>query len=354
MTARYGVNAISMGCIPYDDDTASLYHVSAPRSLHDDQVQGAALEEAFRLLFDAVKEMKDKAPMFKTILNNLNDTLEYLEPLITEFNMPEEEATKFQLEMKKGAELVRKCSEVHRSNFCIKNRYTAKLRKLDKILKKLLNDPPQLPSITVRLDAPLTDLKEKLLNKNGTSIVIVTAPGGCGKTLLAQTFCRDGHVREKFKSNIFFVTVSKTPPSLILVVQELYKYKMNMVPLLQNEADAAKRLKQFLKRLKSRPILMVLDDVWPEAESLIKKFVFKIRDYKILITSRYELPKFAPPYHLSPLNDEDAMTLFRHSACWEDGEPGIPDYIVKKVYGQSAISTKHICIFFLSKWKWNE
>nr|XP_048327580.1 probable disease resistance protein At5g66900 [Ziziphus jujuba var. spinosa] len=76
---------------------------------------------------------------------------------------------------------------------------------------------------------------------------------------------------------------------------------------------------------------MVLDDVWPEAESLIKKFVFKIRDYKILITSRYELPKFAPPYHLSPLNDEDAMTLFRHSACWEDGEPGIPDYIVKKM-----------------------
>ncbi|KAH7532554.1 hypothetical protein FEM48_Zijuj04G0032700 [Ziziphus jujuba var. spinosa] len=347
--------------------------------------------KALGSLYDAVMEVKGNNAIFEPTRNKLEEKLVKLKPLIKEVNQlskllhqTDDQAADLESEIKEGEKLVRECSKVSSWNIYKKKGYAPKLQELDKTLKNLIRycytareskemllwvrnmtagngvnaismgcipyhddtaslyhvSAPgsrhddqvqaQLPSITVGLAAPLIDLKKKLLNENGTSMVIVTAPGGCGKTLLAQTFCRDGHVREKFKSNIFFVTVSKTPPSLILVVQELYKYKMNMVPVLQNEADAAKRLKQFLKRLKPTPILMVLDDVWPGAESLIKMFVFKIRDYKILITSRYELPKFAPPYHLSPLNDEDAMTLFRHSACWEDGEPGIPDYIVKK------------------------
>lgn len=108
------------------------------------------------------------------------------------------------------------------------------------------------------------------------------------------------------------------------------------MPLLHNEVVAVNHLKQLLNRLGPSPILMVLDDVWPGSESLVEKFVIKIPGYKILMTSRSELPISASPYHLKPLNDEDAMTLFRHWACWEDLSPDIPDDILKRVCMSSA------------------
>ena len=80
------------------------------------------------------------------------------------------------------------------------------------------------------------------------------------------------------------------------------------------------------------PILLVLDDVWAGAESLLHKFVFQIPEYKILVTSRYEFPSFGSTYNLPLLKDEDAMTLFRHSSFLPDGSSYMPDEdIVKKV-----------------------
>ncbi|XP_048322717.2 probable disease resistance protein At5g66900 [Ziziphus jujuba] len=351
---------------------------------------GAAIGAAFGALFNVVKEIIDKNLMFKPMLKSLQATLNSLEPLITQIkkynddlDLPEGETTDFKLEMENGAELVRKCCKVNRFNICFKPHFTDKLIHLDDTLKRLIfiltvqgvrdfkknltltqdihsvivrdgsssnrlvynqidvptisscDVPDDLPSLIVGLDKPLNELKTRLLN-NGAPLLVVNGMGGVGKTLLAQKFCHDDEVKEKFKSNIFFVCVSKTPPTLNLIVQQLYKHTEDEVPDLPNEAVAVRYLKQLLNKLSPSPILLVLDDVWPGSESLIQNFVVQIKEYKILVTSRSQLPgfgppNFAPPYHLNPLNDKDAMTLFRFWACLEDGSSHIPYDIVKQM-----------------------
>ena len=57
--------------------------------------------------------------------------------------------------------------------------------------------PPELPQdiYIVGLDTPLMDLKKKLLEDDGPSVLVLTAPGGCGKTTLATMFCDDEQVK---------------------------------------------------------------------------------------------------------------------------------------------------------------
>ncbi|XP_024177890.2 probable disease resistance protein At5g66900 [Rosa chinensis] len=69
---------------------------------------------------------------------------------------------------------------------------------------------PELPTLTVGLDGPLNELKMKLFN-NGVSMVVLTAPGGCGKTTLATKFCQDEQVqgsREGCKGFPLAITVA--------------------------------------------------------------------------------------------------------------------------------------------------
>lgn len=80
------------------------------------------------------------------------------------------------------------------------------------------------------------------------------------------------------------------------------------------------------------PILLVLDDVWSGAESLIEKFQFPIKGYKILVTSRSVFPRFNCTYSLTALNSEDATRLFREAAALQDEEAHIPSEIVEKVH----------------------
>ena len=84
----------------------------------------------------------------------------------------------------------------------------------------------------------------------------------------------------------------------------------------------------------TNPILLILDDVWSGSESLVHKLKFTLPDYKILVTSRFAFPRFDFTYRLKPLNDDDAMTLFHHSAFLQNGNPYIPDDLVNKVLYQ--------------------
>ena len=85
----------------------------------------------------------------------------------------------------------------------------------------------------------------------------------------------------------------------------------------------------------TNPILLILDDVWSGSESLVHKLKFTLPDYKILVTSRFAFPGFDFTYRLKPLNDDDARTLFHHSAFLQNGNHYIPDDLVNKVLYQS-------------------
>ncbi|KAG6729328.1 hypothetical protein I3842_01G022700 [Carya illinoinensis] len=191
---------------------------------------------------------------------------------------------------------------------------------------------PRFRDFVIGLDVPLMELKIQLL-KVEVSMLVLTAPGGCGKTTLVKMLDHDDHIKGIFKENIFFVPVSKTP-NLKVIIQKLLD-KDDRLPAFQSDEDAIDQLEQMLPVLvkKNKPILLILDDVWSGSESLLKKFAFRLPNYKILVTSRTAFPRFSFTYKLKPLNDDDAMELFRHSAGLQDGSSSyIPDgEMVKKI-----------------------
>ena len=127
-----------------------------------------------------------------------------------------------------------------------------------------------------------------------------------------------------FGDDILFVNVSETP-NVKVIVQNLFNYKdMQPESQIQSDEDAIEQLSQLLNRIGSYIILLILDDVQLGSESLPEKFKLDILDYKILVTSRTAFPRFKFTYHLEPLNDKDAMTLFRHSASLKEGSSYIP------------------------------
>ncbi|KAK9948817.1 hypothetical protein M0R45_004379 [Rubus argutus] len=188
---------------------------------------------------------------------------------------------------------------------------------------------PELPTLTVGLDRPLKELKTLLLN-DGVSMVVLSAPGGCGKTTLATKFFQDEQVQDKFKNNMFFVTVSKTP-NFVLIVQELYQRKGYQAPTFPDDKTAVNCLRTFLKDEGQNPLLLILDDVWSGSDSVLEKFDFKMPNYKILVTSRSPFPGFGSPYLLQPLDFDNAMELFHHSASLGDRSSHIAPDISRQI-----------------------
>ena len=132
--------------------------------------------------------------------------------------------------------------------------------------------------------------------------------------------------------NIFFVNVSKTP-NLKVIVKNLFIYNVDECPEFQSDEDAINQLEQLLNQI-GLPILLILDDVWPESESLIDKFKFNIPNYKIVVTSRKAFSRFKFTFKLNPLDHEDAMRLFCHSASMQDGSSYILEEDMEKVLCQ--------------------
>uniref|UniRef100_A0A5B7C9B9 RPW8 domain-containing protein n=1 Tax=Davidia involucrata TaxID=16924 RepID=A0A5B7C9B9_DAVIN len=345
-----------------------------------DAVLGAAVGE----LLKAVLDVKDKAVKFKSILKNLASTLESIKPVFDDIekldkvlDRPPEETNTFTDRLKEAEKLVLKCSKIKWWNYCKKSDYAKKLIELEQSLLKFfqmevqalismhsrkilvvvnelnvkmeqmsssrrnggqVSEPrlflgscgvPGVSDLIVGLDVPLKELKLQLL-KDGVSVVVLSAPGGCGKTTLAKLLCHDNEIKGIFGENIFFLTVSKKP-NLKVIVQKVFQHKGYTVHEFQNDDDAITQLGNLLEQIKPDPVLLVLDDVWSGSESLVQNFMFKMPGYKILVTSRSEFPRFGSTYKLKLLNDEDAMTLFCNSAFPQDGSSSVPDHLVNEI-----------------------
>lgn len=78
-----------------------------------------------------------------------------------------------------------------------------KLDRMFSILKKGSGggycDVPGLPDLIVGLDEPLKELKRMVL-KTDASVVVLSAPGGCGKTTLAKMMCKDKEIQGIYSS----------------------------------------------------------------------------------------------------------------------------------------------------------
>ncbi|TKY55751.1 disease resistance protein [Spatholobus suberectus] len=338
-----------------------------------DAVAGKVIDE----LLSAVVEMKDRAVKFKPTLERLESTLKSIEPLAKQIDglnkrldRPAEETKKLIDQMERGKKLVLKCSKVQWWNCCHKANYQEELQDLDDSIVRFFNldmqaqtnrngleilvevrdihaelrniaprrtelrrvcSPPEPPAFTVGLDVHLMELKLRLLKDHHKgSVLTVTGTGGSGKSTLAKKFCWDEDVKGKFKENIFFFPFARTP-KLITIVERLFQHTGTQMPDLQSDDDAANQLEHLLNQIGESPILLVLDDVWPESVSLVHKFAFQIPNYVILMTSRVAIREFDPAYVLKPLDEVNAMNLFCDSASLNPSSSHIPENVVNEI-----------------------
>ncbi|XP_048431279.1 probable disease resistance protein At5g66900 [Pyrus x bretschneideri] len=344
-------------------------------------IGGAALGTAFNVLYDVLDELITKNVIFTPLLKEIKSRLDSLAPLLKDIeksnkklDLSDKELVDLKEHLEKGIEVVKKCKKIRWWSLYKRYKYANKLIEWDESLQRLLEilnvqgirdmkdsslsvrnienvlsriesnlvipkQPdsdawcavPQLPPLVVGLDGPLRELKMKLLKDKNVSMVVLTAPGGCGKTTLATKFCQDKDVKDTFKDNIFFITVSKKP-KLENIVQDLYQRKGFPAPTFENEVSAVMLLQRFLKEQGQNPLLIVLDDVWSGSESLVEKFdEFKTENHKFLVTSRSEFRGYGFPYHLQSLDHDNAMKLFHHSASLGDKSSHIPKDLPEKI-----------------------
>ncbi|KAK1370850.1 RPW8 domain-containing protein [Heracleum sosnowskyi] len=353
----------------------------------------AALGAGFSELFKVVKVAVRDCLNFRSNLKNLESTLESVKPMFYEIgklnrvlNRPEEETDQFIETLNRGVILVYKCSTVPYWNPYKLYTCSKKLEKLDKCIVKFFNVQVQgfvamsslrngrgikeindkidfvlkffnikykytsarvcddslsgvsswesvlgLPDVVFGFNKPLQDLKEMLL-QDKELVKVISSPRGFGKTTLAKLLCHDPEIQGIFGKNILFVTVSKSAKRTS-IVEKILRFQLpeSLLPEFQNDDDAIRHLKRFLKQISPSPILLVLDDVWPNMESLIDSLSFTLPNFKILVTSRFCFPRFSHVYNLESLDHEDAMSLFSHSARLKYGSSNIPSDLVEKV-----------------------
>ncbi|XP_004300619.1 PREDICTED: uncharacterized protein LOC101301204 isoform X1 [Fragaria vesca subsp. vesca] len=137
--------------------------VAASTGKGSPSVQGLRLGEVFQTLFDAVVQVKGKNSKFKRLLEDFKFTLDCLKPLVQEIvecnkvlHFPKEEILEdFIVYLKKGEELVYKCSKSSLWNRFKKFKYINSLFELDESLQRLFN--------ILRLQIE-TDVKEALVS----------------------------------------------------------------------------------------------------------------------------------------------------------------------------------------------
>ncbi|XP_039157456.1 probable disease resistance protein At5g66900 [Eucalyptus grandis] len=345
---------------------------------------GGGVGTAFNELFTAVKEIVQTVRAFGPQLKKIENTLRKIEPIIKEWdefnkrldrNPTEMDPIKDLLDRGKG--LIERCKRIRRLHVCKKYMHSKKLKAFNaellgdfKLYIQLLDArnngemlwevkeikmevkqvkelicPGQVNGVALQSglgaagnlavpDAPdfivgsvvetsLRKLREQLLEE-GVSVIVVTAPGGCGKTTLLKKLCHDKDVEGKF-NNIMFVPVSKKP-TLTDIVQKMFQHNGLKVPEIVTEDDAVHYMQQLLIDIGQSPVLLVLDDVWTDSQSIIEKFVFKkIKHYKIVVTSRYEFPHVGLVHHLNPLPHGEALELFRQSVAVDGRSLVAPD-----------------------------
>ena len=143
--------------------------------------------------------------------------------------------------------------------------------------------------------------------------------GGAGKTTLARLLCADGDVRQACRDGILWVPIGKHPPEPRAQIADL-------VAALEGECDGCSTLPGARARLQAaltgKTILLVLDDVWDEAQ--IRDIVEVSTNCARLITTRntLTLPFEAILVDVGTMNAEDAGQLLA-AGLPAGAEPGI-------------------------------
>uniref|UniRef100_A0A6N2KZS9 RPW8 domain-containing protein n=1 Tax=Salix viminalis TaxID=40686 RepID=A0A6N2KZS9_SALVM len=209
-------------------------------------------------------QFKPSLERLQKMIEDMAPNIKRIETFNSELDQPQQ-LERLQGLMSDGRDLVQKCSKIHKYN-CLKRPLSnKKLLKLEKDIRDHINIVLQLEGVADtkeikvkqdwtlagvnnvfselrddigklmttlsnvdRLDSinsnirlpvgscwieiPLSELRIKLLKDETSQHIVISAPGGCGKTTLATALCQLEDVKAKFKSNIFFSTFKAAKP----------------------------------------------------------------------------------------------------------------------------------------------
>uniref|UniRef100_A0ACD5TXV1 Uncharacterized protein n=1 Tax=Avena sativa TaxID=4498 RepID=A0ACD5TXV1_AVESA len=178
---------------------------------------------------------------------------------------------------------------------------------------------------------------------NKLTVVPLVGPGGIGKTTLTQHIYRE--LQGSFQVSAWICV------SLDFNADRLVQEIVKQIPKVDNEKDNASNQELIEHRLKSKRLLLVLDDMWTYHEDEWKKLLAPLRGeggekgHAVIVTTR--IPKVASmvttnnsPINVERLGDKDIMDFFQicvfgDQTPWED-DPRLHDVgktIVKKLKG---------------------
>ncbi|GLJ30695.1 hypothetical protein SUGI_0608150 [Cryptomeria japonica] len=199
---------------------------------------------------------------------------------------------------------------------------------IDEEIRSHIPQIPELPKFPVGLQISIDELWKRLSPKD-VSHVAVKGMGGSGKTTLAIALCTDPKIKDLYKDRIVFETVSQSP-NLKVTIERLWdKIVRGHRPDFHNVEDAHMQFQQRLNQMKSRPTLVVLDDVWKKHH--LEKLLFKAEGYKTVITTRDSLVEANCQYDLQLLRDADALSLF---CFWTFGQHTVSETVDQNLVSQ--------------------
>lgn len=178
-------------------------------------------------------------------------------------------------------------------------------------------------------------VREMIMESKDMGVIGICGIGGSGKTTLANEVAKDEEIKRYFNNRVLFLTVSQSP-NVDQLKKRIWDYLMGIEGV--NPFDRAPQWNlQYNFGVPMRKTLIVLDDVWalPELEQLVA-IPSKTPGCKTLVVSRFKFPKVIEcSYEVELLREQEAMTLFCHSAFGEKSIPlGADEDLVKQIVNE--------------------
>ncbi len=189
--------------------------------------------------------------------------------------------------------------------------------------------PRQLPSPVdlvgrVDLAAETTWLLQRDRRGGSAQVVVISGPGGIGKTALALRAAHDS--RESFPDGQLFIELTG-PAGAVVDTGEVLAQFLRALGAPRVPETLSERLAEYRTALSGRRVLIVLDDASDGAQ--VSDLVPGTASCAVLVTARRRLPEVSGAHHVAPLEPlelTDAIALFvrvlRDSgiSASEDGE----------------------------------
>ncbi|KAF8024261.1 hypothetical protein BT93_F1453 [Corymbia citriodora subsp. variegata] len=173
-------------------------------------------------------------------------------------------------------------------------------------------------------------VREMIVHSKDKEVMGIHGIGGSGKTTLAKEVSKDDEIRGYFNNRVLFLTVSQSP-NVDLLKAQIRGHIMGNEGVSSFDLVPQWNL-QYDLGTPTRRTLIVLDDVWSSSVLEQLQAVSGAPGCKTLVVSRFKFPEVNNDYEVELLREQEAMTLFCHSAYGQKSiPPGADKELVKQV-----------------------